>query len=71
VSLMKRLAPSSGGNWLRPPKRPCNVPHRSRNSILSNKVIVKKRSNAGSIRRVSRSRGISRPALVNACCEAT
>ena len=31
ASLMNRLAPSSGTNWLRSPRRPCVAPHPSRN----------------------------------------
>ena len=63
ASLTNRSAPRSGDNWLRPPKRPCIAPRRSRNSIPSNKATVRKRSNAGSIRAVSRNRGTSRPRL--------
>ena len=45
ASSMKRSAPSSGSNWLPSRKRPCIAPHRSRNSVLSNKAIGRKRSN--------------------------
>ncbi len=66
ASLMKRSKPNSGSNWSRSPRRPCTAPHLSRNSMPSNKATARKRSNAGSIRRMSRTTWELAPALVNA-----